>query len=246
MLSFRRWILNRCRLRHNRDQGTGGCGGGGGGGERGGEKGVKDGRRNSRWKRRREQEKERGRIYSIRDIYYTVIAVRRLWSHTSRGIELRPVHCVDHNGRIITATEHRSSLSLSPSRPFLATHYPPFYVLSNPSPPDFSLSRRCNPPLHTCGPYVDYNSLLARAINGIPGKKGGNPRNRHRSRSWKRAEKASGIEPRGREKYLRRRTRYYQPWNNDRFSRVEDQPDKSGIRHFISPALWWKLARQCD
>lgn len=37
-----------------------------------------------------DQEKERGRIYSIRDIYYTVIAVRRLWSHTSRGIELRP------------------------------------------------------------------------------------------------------------------------------------------------------------
>lgn len=45
-----------------------------------------------RKERRRERERERqsGRIYSIRDIYYTVIAVRRLWSYTSRGIEPRP------------------------------------------------------------------------------------------------------------------------------------------------------------
>jgi len=68
--------LNRCRFRHNHDRGT----------------------TVSRkvWKMAKSgklvggnQERDHY-IYSIRDIYYTVIAVRRLWSHTSRGIEPRP------------------------------------------------------------------------------------------------------------------------------------------------------------
>lgn len=72
--SFRWWILNRRRLSATIAIEE----------RRRARKGVKDGLGGA------PRERERGRIYSIRDIYYTVIAVLRLWSHTSRGIELRP------------------------------------------------------------------------------------------------------------------------------------------------------------
>lgn len=165
------------------------------------------------------------------ELYFT-----RNWAST--------VHCVDHNGRIITAAEHWPSAST-----FLATRCPIHALCVSLSLSPFPLylslffSLWCNYPLCVCGPYVDYNSLSA-ASSTRSGKSEGNPRDRHGSRLWKRAEE--GPEMTAGEKYFCRQTRRRycsrsRSWNN-RFNRIEGCGYKSGEFQLFRfpPSLWCK------
>ena len=172
------------------------------------------------------------------------------------------VHCVDHNGRIITATEHWPSLSLSLSF-FLS---PPlslsFYLsLSTPPPPlclfpsiflspslylscHLRSSALCFPfPFLWFFPFAPMTMQILHFTRAIPtwiitpyrsahyqrdsGKKGRNPRNRHRSRSWKGLE----IMPRPRQEILPlTEGALLQPWNNSAEWKVEWQKENSPLR----------------
>lgn len=103
IFSFRRWILNRCRLRHNRDRRTTVPGKAWKLGETSGKEGGRG---------RRPREREWSYIFDTRYLLHSYSGSPFMEPYFTRNWA-PTVHCVDHNGRIITATEHRPPPSLS-------------------------------------------------------------------------------------------------------------------------------------
>lgn len=137
---------------------------------RNGGKGVKDDREPGKLLRQRGKEpRERSYIFDTRYLLHSYSGSPFMEPYFTRNWA-PTVHCVDHNGRIITAAEHWPSPST-----FLATRWPirwPFISLSLFPYPSLSFSPSgCNYSLRICDPYVDYNSLWA-ASSTRSGKRG--------------------------------------------------------------------------